>query len=596
VNARWPRLGGAAVSVLVVASALGARAASFRATVNRTEIAAHQSVELVLTLTEDAATRPQPLSLPEWSGTWSVVRQDSRQSKAAGPRGRVRRTTTYVLELRPVRNGELVIGPARVRSGRQMLETRPIRIRVHDATVRGARRDGAADAVVAGAEEDVFLAAAAEPARPYLGQQVTVTYSVYASEAVHRGELVRKPVLDDEFWVESLDLTPAELEWTPASLHGRSFMTKALTRYAVFPVRAGRLALDALVFDFDVAPGYHSRAGLRTVRRESRPLVLEVRPLPAAGQPPDFPSGNVGVYRLQARLARTEVLAGEPVVLTVEVRGQGYVRLLSPPRVEVPPGARLLGPRSRTAPARRGLTVTGIRTWDYELVATRPGRLTIPSPMLPHFDPVAEMYRQARGPDLTLRVLPTGADTEARSHDALGAAADTPAPLRDGPPFRSCATPVYMAGWFHLGLVVPPLALAAVVLAGAVRRRVRARRRTTACRRQRAASDAERVLEAGASEPDLATPRAVRRALLAQLELRLGLDAAGRTREELDLAVRSAGLDDELAGELIALLARCDRAQYGARDATADTDLAQEARALLARLKARTQARAGEAT
>jgi hypothetical protein len=63
----------------------------------------------------------------------------------------------------------------------------------------------------------------------------------------------------------------------------------------------------------------------------SNPVQVDVRPLPAAGQPADF-NGSIGSFTLgQAQLSTNRIVVGQPVRLTVAVRSSGTLNRLVPP-------------------------------------------------------------------------------------------------------------------------------------------------------------------------------------------------------------------------------------------------------------------------
>src|SRR5262249_32982550 len=65
---------------------------------------------------------------------------------------------------------------------------------------------------------------------------------------------------------------------------------------------------------------------------DSDPMELQIRPLPNAGRLPGF-SGAVGAFSVSAPELATNVFhVGDPVKLTVKVRGDGnLLRLVAPP-------------------------------------------------------------------------------------------------------------------------------------------------------------------------------------------------------------------------------------------------------------------------
>ena len=95
--------------------------------------------------------------------------------------------------------------------------------------------------------------------------------------------------------------------------------------------------------------------------------------------------GPVGRFDLTARLDKTRLAVGEAATLRIRLSGSGNLRTVSePPEVSVG-NARLYPPTSRTEPAKGGHP-TAIE-WEYVVVPTAPGEITVPPVSLEIFDP-----------------------------------------------------------------------------------------------------------------------------------------------------------------------------------------------------------------
>ena len=73
-------------------------------------------------------------------------------------------------------------------------------------------------------------------------------------------------------------------------------------------------------------------------RAEGEPRRLTVRPLPVAGRPPTFVNAIGSGFAIDVQASRTVVSVGEPVELTVRLRGDGPLTGLSLPPLDAPGG------------------------------------------------------------------------------------------------------------------------------------------------------------------------------------------------------------------------------------------------------------------
>ena len=166
-----------------------------------------------------------------------------------------------------------------------------------------------------------------------------------------------------EFSVPLFNLEGADVAPAPAAAGGRSVAFSAGTRQVELPVSQmtfldegdGR-SYERFTFDARVTlnrvgtldlPPVRVVAQLRTgsgrdswgfrratydlFRAEGAPRRLTVRPLPVAGRPPTFVNAIGSGYALDVQASRTVVRVGDPVELTVRLRGDGPLLGLSLP-------------------------------------------------------------------------------------------------------------------------------------------------------------------------------------------------------------------------------------------------------------------------
>jgi len=303
---------------------------------------------------------------------------------------------------------------------------------------------------------------------------------------------------------------------------------------------------------------------VRRLRRKSRPVSLEVKPLPA-GAPPGFESVNVGRFKLEAALSEPRVAAGQPVAVRITAAGEGNVRALALPRLPAIPGAKAFDPTSSDKVAPKGGRMGGARTLETVLVPERTGELVIPALEWPTFDPRTARYEIARTQELRVAVGP-GAPGEPAAAAGTNALAAGLRPIRADGELARPSPPPWRSPLFAALLVIPPLAVAGLALAG----RLRARAGASTARRLRAAARAARRRLAAArrhlTRDNPGFLAEVERALVGYAGDRLGRSAAGLTRDALAGALAGAGAPPRAVRALLAALEQGDAARYGAGD------------------------------
>ena len=415
------------------------------------------------------------------------------------------------------------------------------------------------------------------PDTVYVGQQATYEMGVFITESAQQRMRRNPEVVPAELrGVLAYDLGgPQSL--TPQVRGGVRIFPHVLQR-ALFPLTNGPITIPAsqLSYSLPRSSSYFSREEAATVRAGE--ATLQVKPLPAAGQPADF-SGAVGVLTLRSQLDVARARVGDPVVLTLRVGGRGNVKLWPRPLLRAP-NASLVPTGERVRVDTTGQYVRGTKEFDWLVTPEREGRLVIPVVDYPYFDPYAEQYLVATSDSLSLQV---------------GAGEFTPTDL-------DAAAPAVLAirrddrGPLPVPLVERPVAWA---LAGALpipalwwrRRRVRRARSGGGAGRtpsrfgqmegdgveHREAIDVADTLHGPAPDPVRVAASSLRRQLLESLAAQLDTTATHLVeRRVLERRLRRRGVTRETTARVMSLLDDLDAAAWSppgrARDAQAGGD------------------------
>lgn len=145
----------------------------------------------------------------------------------------------------------------------------------------------------------------------------------------------------------------------------------------------------------------------------SATISVQVRPLPATGQPPQFP-GTVGRdLSIEYRVTGSG-RAGAVVPVEIAVLGTGGLPLWPGPVIAWPQGARAYDQGSDASFGPRGPRLGGTRVFRYSVVPDSAGGLSLPALEYPYFDPASSTYRVARAPGTIVPILEPVAMAERR--------------------------------------------------------------------------------------------------------------------------------------------------------------------------------------
>ena len=451
----------------------------------------------------------------------------------------------------------------------------------------------------ANVDPDAFLRTVADKAQPYVGEQVTVTVYLYVRGSLRSVPVASREPSTDGFWVQDLLPPSRTFDSTQQVVQGVPYSVYVLRRFAAFPLRAGALAIGPMSITmqtgslFDLFGG-----GPRSMRRDGVPLTLHARALPAAGRP----SGNVvvGHIELEARFDRPTAAVGEGVTLRATLRGTGSLADAELPTPSAP-GLRFLEPQTHDAIASPNDVVGGTRTIEWLVVPEREGRFSLPPLALATFDPATEQYGRAESAPLTLTVAGGGGGGSSSAPpsdvgDDDGSAQPAPGegssqrfgPIRTQSALRRASPPLSSAPWYLVVLALPPIALASVLGARALRSRQAARSAATAPKR--AAKHARKRLAGAEAYATAGDARAfyaeIATALKSVVEARLGEPIGGLTHQALRAHLRGRGTPDDLTERVVDELEGCDFARFSAHGVSQEEmgRCLDRARALLTRL------------
>lgn len=485
-------------------------------------------------------------------------------------RGRtVRSTTVHTFLLRPLQAGRFEIAPVEVHVDGEVHRSDALTVAVEPGSGGGSATGGSepppsprdsGDAVHGVDFDDkAFLHTYVDKAEPYVGEQVTVTVSLYLHGSLGSMPAVEKEPDAEGFWVQDLLPPSRNLRARRKTWNGRAYHVYLLRRFAAFPLKPGKLRIEPMRVRIDRSSLFDLlRGGARpALEREGEPVTVEARPLPEQGRP-ELPVA-VGDLELSASLDREQARTGDAVTLKATVSGQGNLQgvELPTPRVE---GLQILAPEIRDDIEAPNDTVGGTRTYEWLVVPQRPGHFELGPLQLAVFDPESKAYATISSEALELTAAGQAVEAEPAQDDApVGPSQPDRGDARFGPLRMQAslerARPSWTrSAWYPLALALPPLAWLMFLGTGWIRRRSRhvAHRGQETSAYQQAQQALQRAAE-HTGDPR-AFHRDLHRALKLAIEARLDEPIGGLTYGELrDHLIRrgaSAAVAERLASTL----------------------------------------------
>ena len=535
-------------------------------------------VNVEITGTQALNEEPQ---LPDL-GAFAQFLGSSQQSSVRMVNGVTSVTLTVQYRFQAVNEGTFDIPAFQVTAGGQRHTTQPLQLTV--SATAPSPSGGAPSSGGGVTTEDLFVTAEATKTRVLDGEPLVVEYRIWTRVDVSSFNLTRVPE-PQGFWVE--DITPVgQPEVEQRARNGQQYTTAVIRRVALVPTGAGERALAPIGVEaqvrvqrrdpFDDFFGRNSLFGSNFVPTSvlSNALTITVDPLPP-GRGERF-SGVVGNLRLSAELDRGTVDTNQAVTLTVTATGDGNLRAVPPPVLDLPPDFEIFPPEVSESVRPLGTGLSGEKSFEYVLIPRAPGRRELGPFTMSYFDPSAGTYRTAETGRLSLEV--SGAAVSGGpallSRGGVAQLREDIRFIRLGGTLEPAGQTLFTGFGFWLFALLPLMGLAGSVALRSHRDLLegdvayaRGRRASRVARKRLARA---RGLAGGTDSR--AFYAEVAKALRGLAADRLNLAEAGLQAGELEARLRQRGVEDRTVQELMACLDQCDRQRFAppAEDAAAE--------------------------
>lgn len=541
-------------------------------------------------------TVPQGLQLRLTSAT------PSQRSQTSIINGRVSRESRYTfsLQLTGTREGTYTLGPIMVKTGDTTYPTDPIRIVVRRTEV------------ASGADGDrrVFVEVTVEPTSLY----VTQTYEATLVIGVRKVRIGDRNY-DVDMLRQVLNLGASQLSVFSG---GQARQSERILidanddrhRYVIYRVtqrvradeigstRVGPVFIKAR-YPTAVRRNVFGRVEFSRTENEiarADAVTVTVKGPPVEGRPDSF-TGAIGRYLFDATVRPTRCAQGDPVTLTITIRG-GPLEGVAGPDLTIHP--ELASRFDFTNDELVGDLEGGAKTFRRAIFPKQAGDQTVPPIEWSYFDPSAERYvtllsqpiaiavdQRAPGSETSVRLLVPG-PVEANEptltvvSDGLSANYVDPAFVLADRGFSITSPSALVA------LVLSPLFCAIVTLTS--RHRARLRGDTGYARRRQARIRSDAIVRRALSHDSPAVQWSLLgQALTCFVSDWFNLPSGTLTPIEARAALAANGVDESLADEIAEFLSTCDAIQYapGQAGGATVTEISERVQSWIKRIGAR---------
>ena len=273
-------------------------------------------------------------------------------------------------------------------------------------------------------DQNLFIRAVVDKNDVHIGEQITLGFKLYVRGLTAKFGLRKMPEFNN-FWKQEFDLVSKPGR---EILDGKEYQVWTLKKFALFPTVVGKIEIGS-------AEG-EGVATIRTVRRVKRNppfgnmydnenyvpmyqheevpvklksdvVTIDVKDFPEEDKPLEF-KGAVGSFTTESKISAAEITTDDVATLTLTIRGNGNIKLISPPKLLLSDSmVELFDPiEFDTITSRTNNKITGYKTVKYRFSPKGTGLLKVPPITLAYYNAEAERYEIRTTPEYTVRVKP----------------------------------------------------------------------------------------------------------------------------------------------------------------------------------------------
>ncbi|MAM19507.1 MAG: BatD family protein [Christiangramia sp.] len=386
------------LSFLLFAGGLLQAQVRFEAKVSRDQLGINERLRVDFEMNDDGDNfRP-----PSFEG-FTVVGGPNQKVSQSFLNGKMSFSKTYSFYLQPKERGKLEIGQAEVEIENKIYKTSPIAVNVGAAVDKPT--DGDNSEMIA--DSNLHLVAEVSKSNPYLNEAITVVYKLYVSPriSVSNWRELDSPKYAD-FWSQNID---QKMRIQDGEYMGEPYRYVILRKTILYPQKTGELNIEPLALSVavDVPSNRRDIFGSRIYKTVNQTVAadnkkINVKALPD-GKPANF-TGAVGDFDFNVELSRNTLNAGESLQATVEVKGNGNLKLFDLPELTAPPSLEMYSPERKENVTTNLGGMQGSISEDYTVVPTKKGKYPIPALSFSWFDPQTGTYKTKTSEELLLNV------------------------------------------------------------------------------------------------------------------------------------------------------------------------------------------------
>lgn len=392
---------------------------------------------LQVQFTVEQTTKVTRFNPPDFTG-FRVIQGPAYTSGWTLVNGEMKEYVAISFLLQPLRTGKLTIGPAAAVVDGKTLKSAPLSVEVsgnagsvspypspqspgdqplNDMILRKG------ETVRSKINNNLFVRLEVSKRTVFVGEPVVATYKLY-TRLNSESKVVRRPSFSGFSVFDMME--PESSQEQTERLNGKDYNVYLLRMAQLYPLQPGSYTLESMQVDNivrfirgEAAGDQNTINGIlrnlgqdqldpsawvkETVSVENAPLVITVKPLPAAGQPDSF-SGAVGKFTLRAEAPRDSLVVGQSYTYQVFLEGKGNMPMIAAPAMQWSDAWDPFEPETKLQIDQGYSPFTGAKIYSVPFTPRKAGRQFLPAASLSYFDPSVQQYVRLKTDSIAVQV------------------------------------------------------------------------------------------------------------------------------------------------------------------------------------------------
>ena len=321
---------------------------------------------------------------------FTVISGPSQQTSMQWINGKVTNSRIMSWSLSPKREGRLVIPRLNVQISGKNSVTDKIVVFVGKSQKKES-------------DLDVFISAEINKESVYIGEQITLTYSIYRRVecSIEPFEIPKFP----GFWSEEL-FRPNQIKFKNIAINGVQYQKGILYKVALFPISGKELEIEPLSLKIQIQKkkkrrgrdpffdpffdSFFTETETKILRSKKREIFIKDYP---KSRPIGF-TGAVGDFKISTAIDTDSINVNEAITFSVIIEGTGNMGLFTIPKMSFADDIDQFPPKEKFEKNVFRDELSGKMIWEYILVPRVSGKLSIPPISFTFFNPKIEKWKK----------------------------------------------------------------------------------------------------------------------------------------------------------------------------------------------------------